>query len=179
MLNILYTMGFIGAGLGAAGSIFGAVMGANAARKQRRELRKQQNANRAMLDNEYNAYATQRGDAMRMLERTREYIANRGKMSAGSAAVTGGTEASVAADKETNASALSNAVSEIVAAGEQRKDAILNKYQQRADNLDQQVAANRAAQQQAMVGAVQGLASAAGQMDFGEVKIGKNKTLSL
>lgn len=172
-------MGLIGAGLGAAGSIFGAVMGASAARKQRRELRRQQNANRARLDNEYNQDATQRGDAMRMLERTREYIASRGKASEGSAAVMGGTEASVAADKEANASALSNAVSEIIAANEQRKDAVMDKYQQRADSLNQQVAANRAAQQQALAGAVQGIAGAAGQMDFGDVKVGKGKTLSL
>lgn len=75
-------------------------------------------------DRNYNADTTQRADAQQLLNYTAEQIKKRNKQAAGTAAVMGGTEESVAAEKAANASAMAETVSKIAAAGESRRDHI-------------------------------------------------------
>lgn len=75
-------------------------------------------------DRNYNADITQRADAQQLLNYTAEQIKKRNKQAAGTAAVMGGTEESVAAEKAANASAMAETASKIAAEGANRRDNI-------------------------------------------------------
>lgn len=131
--------GIIGAAAGAVGNIFGGISKNKMLKKQMAMVKEQQKANQDWYDQRYNEDSTQRADAQAMLTRTAEEIKNRNRASAGSQAVMGGTEESVAATKEANAQAMANATSSIVQAGEQRKDKIEQQYMEKKDQLDDQM----------------------------------------
>ncbi|MBQ9636751.1 MAG: hypothetical protein IJV36_02490 [Prevotella sp.] len=97
-------------------------------------------------DRNYNEDTTQRADAQRLLNYTAEQIKQRNKRAAGTQAVMGGTEESVAAEKEANSKALAEAASSIAASGVSRKDSIDAAYQQGM----QGIASQRMGQQDAM-----------------------------
>lgn len=75
-------------------------------------------------DRNYNADITQRADAQQLLNYTAEQIKKRNNQAAGTAAVMGGTEESVAAEKAANASAMAETASKIAAEGANRRDNI-------------------------------------------------------
>ena len=81
-------------------------------------------------DRNYNADTTQRADAQSLLNYTAEQIKKRNKAAAGTQAVMGGTEESVAAEKQANSSAMAETASRIAAAGASRKDNIDKTYLQ-------------------------------------------------
>lgn len=166
-------MGLIGAAIGAAGSIFGGIAASKAMRKMKANVEAQKKANQDWFDRRYNEDATQRADAQRILTMTEESIKNRNKAAAGAQAVMGGTEESVAATKIANSKALSDATAQIATNGEQRKDAIENQYQERDASLSNQLNEIEQNKANAISQAVQGVTGAAGSMDFGSVKIGK------
>ena len=93
----------IGAGVGAAASVFGGISASKAIRKMK---------------------ATQRADAQRILTKTEEAFRNRNRAAQGAAAVMGGTEESVASTKAANSQALADATSQIAVNAEARKDQI-------------------------------------------------------
>ena len=132
-------------------------------------INEQKKENQDWYDRRYNEDSTQRADAQAMLTHTAEMIKQRNQAAAGSAAVMGGTEESAAATKEANAKALADATSQIVAAGEQRKDQIENQYMQRKAALDEQLRALEGEKQDgldmasnALGGAVNGFAKGMG-----------------
>lgn len=127
--------GIIGAAVGAAGNIFGGISKNRMLKKQMQMVREQQAANQNWYDRRYNEDATQRADAQAILARTEEAIKQRNRGAAGAQAVMGGTEESVAAAKEANAKALSDATSRIAIAGEQRKDQVEQQYLAKNDAL--------------------------------------------
>lgn len=96
----------------------------------------QQRENQDWYDRRYNEDATQRADAQRLLSITEDSIKKRNRAAAGTAAVMGGTNESIAAEKEAGNKAMADAVSQINAAGEQRKDQIENQYMARKDQLN-------------------------------------------
>lgn len=125
--------------------------------------------NQSWYDRRYNEDSTQRADAQRILTLMNENIKNRNKAAAGTAAVMGGTEESLAATKAANAQAMSDAASRIAVAGEARKDDIEQQYMQnkkdtrerlanQLNNLDMAKAENIAK-------AAQGVAEAGSSMD--------------
>lgn len=130
----------IGAGVSAAASIGGGIAAGRAMRNLKKQLNQQKNENQEWYDRRYNEDSTQRADAQRLLTMTEESIRNRNAQAAGSAAVMGGTDESVAAAKAANAEALSNTMSQINASGEARKENIENKYLDTKANLNQQIA---------------------------------------
>ncbi len=132
-------LGIIGAAAGAAGGILGGLGKNRALKKQINAVKEMQRENQDWYDRRYNEDATQRADAQRVLTMTEEAIKNRNRAAAGSAAVMGGTEESVAAAKEANAKALSDVASQIAIAGEQRKDAIESQYRSKNDALQEQI----------------------------------------
>ena len=105
-------MGLIGSAIGAAGSIFGGIAASKAMKKMKENVEAQKRANQDWYDRRYNEDATQRADAQRILTLTEENIKNRNRAAQGAQAVTGSTEESVAAAKEANNRALSDAAAQ-------------------------------------------------------------------
>jgi len=126
----------IGGAVGALGGVLGGVSKNNAIREQMKLIAQQQRDNQDWYDRRYNEDATQRADAQRLLTMTEESIKKRNRAAAGTAAVMGGTDESVAAEKEAGNKAMADAVSQINAAGEARKDQIENQYLARKSQLD-------------------------------------------
>ena len=172
-------MGLIGSALGAVGSIFGGISASKAMKNAKKNVENQLKENQDWYDRRYYEDATQRADAQRVWELTKESIRNRNKAAAGTQAVMGGTEESTAAAKAANNQALADATAQIAINGEQRKDAIEGQYLQNKQDLNNQLNQIEMGKAQAIAGAVQGVTSAAGDMDFGTIKTGKNKTISL
>lgn len=166
----------IGSLLGGAVGLVGSMIAGNQASKAVKKAGRiqQENINQQLAENEewynrnYYADPTQRADAQRVLELTQERIRERNNAAAGAAAVGGGTEESVAATKAANAKAMSDAVSQIAAAGEARKDAIEGQYMRQKSGLNDRLSdvksgmeLNKAA---AVTQAGQGVASAASEL---------------
>lgn len=120
--------GIIAAASTIGSSIYSGIKSAKANRQRKQELLREKAENNAWYNRRYNEDATQRADAQRLLRLTQEAIRNRNKQVAGTQAVVGGTEESVAAEKEANAKAMSDTASAIAAQGEARKDNIEESY---------------------------------------------------
>ena len=156
--------GLIGGALGAIGGIFGSISKNKMLKEQQRMIDGQKRENQDWYDRRYNEDSTQRADAQAMLTHTADLIRQRNQQAAGSAAVMGGTDESVAATKEANAKALADTTSQIAVAGEQRKDKIEGQ-----NALDEQLRALRGQRvdwrsgvSNAIGGAVDGFASGSG-----------------
>lgn len=118
----------IGGALGIGASIFGGISASKAMKKVKNNLENQMRENQDYYDRRYNEVATQRADAQRILTITNDNIRQRNQAAAGTQAVMGGTEESVAAAKAANNQALAEATSQIAVAGERRKDRIESQY---------------------------------------------------
>lgn len=129
--------GIIGGAAGALGGIFGGISKNKMLKQQMAMINEQKRENQDWYDRRYNEDATQRADAQAILTKTADMIKQRNQQSAGTQAVMGGTEESVAAAKEANAKALSDATSQIAVAGAQRKDQIEGQYRERQQQLDE------------------------------------------
>ncbi len=152
--------------LNTVGSIAGGIMAAKSASNQAASIQEQRDKNQDWYDRRYNEDATQRADAQALLTRTEESIKQRNKAAAGSAAVMGGTNESVAVAKAANNQALTDTTSQIAANAEQRKDNIEATYMQNDNAFAAQQQEMEAKKQEAIAGAVQGIAGAAGSMPF-------------
>lgn len=147
----------VGAGLSAVGSIFGGISASKAMKKVKKNLQLQKQANQDWYDRRHNEDVTQRADAQRILTKTEESIRNRNRQAAGTQAVMGGTEESVAAAKAANNQALAEAASQIAVAGDARKDQIEQTYQQRDAQLNDALNNIEINKAHAISSAVQGL----------------------
>ena len=159
-------MGLIGSAIGAAGSIFGGISASKAMKRAKKNVEAQRKKNQDWYDRRYNEDATQRADAQRILTQTEESIKQRNKQAAGSAAVMGGTEESVAAAKAANNQALADATSQIAANAEARKDNIEATYMANDNAFVEQLNQLEQGKAQAIGQAVQGVANAASSMPF-------------
>jgi hypothetical protein len=146
----------IGAGLGAAASIVGAIKAKKANDLANRELAKELDYNRAWYDRHYNEDATQRADAQRILTEAMERIKRSNRAAAGTAAVMGSTNEQVAAIKEASAKTVADIASQIAAAGAARKD-----------QVDAQYEANRQAIRGQQIGGMQKVPAAIAQAAAG------------
>ena len=159
-------MGLIGSAIGAAGSIFGGISASKAMKRAKKNVEAQRQKNQDWYDRRYNEAATQRADAQRILTQTEESIKQRNKQAAGSAAVMGGTDESVAAAKAANNQALADATSQIAANAEARKDNIEATYMANDNAFVEQLNQLEQGKAQAIGQAVQGVANAASSMPF-------------
>lgn len=161
-------MGILGSALGGVlgigGSIFGGISASKAMKKVQKNLENQQRENQDWYDRRYNEDATQRADAQRILAITEQNIRNRNRQAAGTAAVMGGTDESVAATKAANASAMADAASQIAVAGDRRKDSIEQQYQERDAQINDKLNELEKQKANAISQAVQGVASSASNM---------------
>lgn len=159
-------MGLIGSGIGAAGAVFGGISASKAIKKMKRNIEDQRKKNRDWYDQRYNEDATQRADAQRVLSQTQDMLKRQTDAAAGSAAVGGGTDESVAQVKAQANDTLGNVMSNINAEADARKDEIEQTYQandnasvEQLNNLEQQKAENIAK-------SVQGVTNAASKMPW-------------
>lgn len=150
----------IGGAMKIGGAVAGGVMGAKSARKQARMIAEEKSKNQAWFDRRYNEDSTQRADAQAAITRMRDVMKER--TSAGAAAVMGGTEESVAAEKEAQNKALAETTSNIVVNGEARKDSIEAQYQSRDAQLGQMQLDAERQKAASMAGAISGVAGVGG-----------------
>ena len=150
----------VGAGLSAVGGIFGGISASKAMKKVKNNLQAQKQANQDWYDRRYNEDATQRADAQRILTKTEESIKNRNRQAAGTQAVMGGTDESVAAAKAANNEALAEATSQIAVNAEARKDQIEAQYQAKDAQLNDALNNLEINKAQAISCAVQGVTQA-------------------
>lgn len=125
----------ITAAIAAASSTAQGVRAKKSADKRNEELDKMRAENIAWYQRKYNEDPTQRADAQRLLRITEDKIRRSNEAAAGTQAVVGGSEASIAATKEANAKALSDTMSDINAQNESRKDQVEDKYRERNQAL--------------------------------------------
>ena len=149
----------VGGALKAGGAIFGGISASKAMKKAKKNVEAQRKKNQDWYDQRYNEDATQRADAQRILTQTEESIKQRNKAAAGSAAVMGGTDESVAAAKAANNEALADATSQIAANAEARKDNIEATYMQNDTAFMEQLNNIEIGKAQAVAQAVQGVAN--------------------
>ena len=150
----------VGGALSAGGAIFGGISASKAMKKAKQNVEAQRKKNQDWYDQRYNEDATQRADAQRILTQTEESIKQRNRAAAGSAAVMGGTDESVAAAKAANNEALADATSQIAANAEARKDNIEATYLKNDDAFVEQLNNIELGKAQAVSQAVQGVANA-------------------
>lgn len=168
-------MGILGAAVGAAGSIFGGIAASKAVKNVKNNIKKQMGENQDWYDRRFNEDATQRADAQRILTMAEESIRNRNKEAAGTQAVMGGTDESVAAAKAANNQALADATSAIAANADRRKDAIEEQYMSTKAGLNNQLNNMEMQKAKAISSAVGGLNDAMGGLDLGTFKAGKKE----
>jgi len=154
----------IGGAAGVAGTIFGGISASKAMKRVKENLNSQIERNQDLFDRRYNEDATQRADAQAILTKTEDAIKARNKAAAGSAAVMGGTEESVAATKAANAQALADATSQIAVNAERRKDSIERRFQERDAQLQDAINEMETNKANEVTKASQGVASAAGDL---------------
>lgn len=150
----------IGGAMKLGGAIFGGISASRSAKKQKKAVEAQRQKNQDWYDQRYNEDATQRADAQRILTMTEESIKNRNRQAAGSAAVMGGTDESVAAAKAANNQALADATSQIAAQADARKDNIEATYMQNDNAFAQQLNQIEQNKQAGIAQAVQGVSDA-------------------
>lgn len=150
--------------MGIGASIFGGISASKAMKKVKRNLEGQMRENQNWYDRRYNEDATQRADAQRILTITNDNIRQRNQQAAGTQAVMGGTEESVAAAKAANNQAIADATSQIAVNGERRKDQIESQYMTTKANLNDKLNNLEQARAQNTAQAVQGVAQAGSNM---------------
>lgn len=176
----------IGGALSAAGSIYGGIKASKAAKDAQEKIDDLRIQNKAWYDLESNRDFTQRGDAQRLIKMTNDSIRDRNRAAAGTQAVMGGTDASVAAAKEANNKALADAVGNISAQAADYQDKVRTDYANRDMALAQQQANADMQKANAISQAIQGVTSAGGNIgtatdkaldEYGYdwIKIGKGK----
>lgn len=160
----------IGGAMKIGGSIFGGIKAAKAAKRVKENIKQQQAENEAWYDRRYNEDATQRSDAQALLRMTEDSIKNRNRQAAGTQAVMGGTEESVAAARAANNQALTSAVTGINTAAEARKAEIENTYMAKDDRLNNALNDIEMKKANSVTQAVQGVTNAAGGIMSGLMK---------
>lgn len=154
----------IGGALKVGGAIFGGISQARAAKKIKQNIENQQKENQDWYDRRYNEDMTQRADAVALINRTEENIRNRNKNAAATAAVMGGTNEALAAQRAANNAALTDTMSQIAVTADARKDAIENQYRNRSADLISQINENEAKKAANIAAAIQGVGSTAGDI---------------
>lgn len=124
------------------GAIAGGRAASKAAKNAEKMIKQQQKDNRDWFDRRYNEDATQRADAQRMLTTMMDQIRSRNRSAATTAAVMGGTNEAIAAEKAANAKAMGDTVSRITAEAADRKDVIEQQYMANKESTTNQLIDN-------------------------------------
>lgn len=152
----------IGGALKLGSAIWGGAKAAKAAREQQQNVQNQMRENQDWFNRRYNEDATQRADAQRLITMTEDALKRRNKAAQGVQAVMGGTNESVAADKEASVKALADTASQITANAAGRKDAIEEQYMQNKSGLNAQLNEISSQKANSISDAIAGVGDAAG-----------------
>lgn len=125
--------------IGAAGGILGKIQANKQMKQVEANIRRDKADNQAWYDRRINEDATQRADAQEMISRMEESVKNRNRQAAGTQAVMGGTEESLAATKQANNQAVAQTAAAINASASSRKDTIEQTYQANNRAYNQQL----------------------------------------
>lgn len=155
---------WIGAAIGAVGSIAGGIAQAKMMGKVADNIKQQQKENQDWYDRRYNEDATQRADAQRLLTMTEDALKKRNKAAAGTAAVMGSTNETVAAEKAASTQALADTMGNINAQAENRKSQIESQYLSTKNSLNDKLNDLYTQRAQAVGQAIQGVGQAAGSL---------------
>lgn len=153
--------------IGLAGQLYSGYKSSQAQKEANAQNEKTRQMYQNWYDREYYADPLQRSDAQRLLNRTQEMIRERNRHAAGTQAVQGGTEESLAATKEANAKAMADAVGQVAALNETRKDNINSTYMGAMKGYYDNVANQETARANNIAAAGKGVADAAAKIAGG------------
>lgn len=122
--------------MGVGGGLLGSFGKDQAIDDKQHGIQERRRDNQSWYNRRYNEDPTQRVDARRILSMTEDALRRRNRAAEGRKAVMGGTEESIAAERENASNTLSNVTSQIAAANESRKDKIEQQYLNRKNKLD-------------------------------------------
>lgn len=169
----------IGTLISVGAGILGSVMSSRTARKQQEaqqaELDRQKAENAAWYNRRFYEDGTQRADVQRSLTRAQDNLRRNSRAASGQAAVTGASNATVAATKEANNQAYADMVSQAAATAEARKDAVEQGYLEQKRNLAKQQIDADAARANAKIGAINTAVQAVGTAAAGLEEASSNK----
>lgn len=123
----------LGAVTSVAGGVTSALAQSRAAKIREEELKKREQRQAATYARRANQDYTQRADAQRMLQTTREALQKRAEAAAGRQAVMGTTDSGLAAEREMAGEVMADTASRIAAAGEAQKDEAEKTYEAQQD----------------------------------------------
>ena len=166
----------IGTLLSVGAGVLGSVMSSRTANKQQEaqqaQLDREKAENDAWYNRRYYEDGTQRADVQRTMTRAQENLRRNNRAASGQAAVTGASNATVAATKEANNQAYADMMSQAAATADARKDTVERGYiEQRRALAKQQMDADMAranAKINAMNTAVQAVGTAAAGLEEAE-----------
>lgn len=118
----------IGAGMKIGGAAINAIANARAYRNQMKNLRRQERENQNWYDRRYNENATERADSVALNEQAKQHFAEAMARHQGTAAVMGGTNAQLAAEKNAEAAGYAGIQAQRQQLADTRKDTIENKF---------------------------------------------------
>lgn len=134
-------MAAIGGATALAGAIGGAIRSAQYGNQARRLIQDQRNENRRWYDRRMSEDYTMRSDAQALLKRQRELLDEQYKRARATNAVAGGTDESLALQKEAANKSVSDTMTNIAANASAHKDAVESQYRAQDAALNQQQAA--------------------------------------
>lgn len=123
-----------------AANLYNQQKGKELAEAQDKRLAQQRRKLSDWYNRTYYADPTQRADVQRLITRTQDTLRERSRAAAGRAAVMGGTEEGVAAEKEANSRAVAEMMGNVAAANDARKDAAEQRYMEADMGFDAQAA---------------------------------------
>lgn len=156
----------IGSAAKAGASIFGGIMSAKAMNSVKKSIETERKKNQDWYDRRYNEDATQRADAVQVLTQTQDMLRRNSEQAAGSAAVSGGTDESVAQAKASATKTVGDVMSNMNAQAASRKDSIEQQYMTNDANYANQLNDLTMKKTEAINQAVQGVGDAVASMPY-------------
>ena len=165
-------MGLIGSIIGGATSAIGGIMAGNKLGEQSKIYQQRMNEIKAHRDNLYYRDPTQSADNQAAVTQARELLNEQSKRAAATAAITGGSDESVAMAKKQASDTVGNMLQAQAVQGENQRNQLWNQADQQVDAYSKYLADVKQQQAAAITQAAGGLAGAAGELDFGKTKKG-------
>lgn len=125
-----------GAGIGAIGSIYGAIKAGKERKKLNRFIGQQETENEAKYNRDYYGDYLQRADSQAVMKQMRDTLRDKNKQDQSTAAITGATPEAQLAQMESTNKAVGNTMSQLGAMGAQFKDRVDDRYMARKDVLN-------------------------------------------
>lgn len=146
------------------GAAMSAIAGARAYRRQMNNLRKQERENQNWYDRRYNENATERADSVALNEQAKQHFAERMAQHQGTAAVMGGTNAQLAAEKNAEAAGYAGMQAQRQQMADRRKDTIENTFLANKSNIQNKMLEMEAQRAQGIQQAASQMAQAGSDM---------------